>query len=132
MGSDVFEVVWPAVFLGQERLAIIEFAGGAAGTLGGVGAVEVGGMTVPNVAEPEDTRSQYYSKPHANGRLLQHTNEPWLHLQANPEQLSEQAHRPISHRKIHRPGPSAQNTLHTSHSGRSPSHQFRNWTKNGR
>lgn len=66
MSSDVFEVVRPAVFLSQERLAVIEFAGRAAGTLGGVGAVEVGGMTVSNVAEPEDTRSQYYNEFHTH------------------------------------------------------------------
>lgn len=53
MSSDKLEVVWPAIFLGQEGLAVVELARRAAGALGGVGAIEVGGMTVSNIAEPK-------------------------------------------------------------------------------
>jgi len=52
MRSDVFEIVWPAVFLGQEGFAVVELAGSATGALGGVGAVEVWGVAVSDVAEP--------------------------------------------------------------------------------
>lgn len=53
MRSNVFEVVWSAIFLRQERLAIVELAGSAAGALGRVGAVEVRCMPVSNVTEPK-------------------------------------------------------------------------------
>lgn len=56
MRSNIFEVVWPAVFLGQEGFTVVELAGSAAGALGGVGAVEVRGVAVSDVAEPETRR----------------------------------------------------------------------------
>lgn len=56
MCSDVFEVVWSAVFLGQEGFAVVELAGSAAGALGGVGAIEVRGVAVSDVTEPERQR----------------------------------------------------------------------------
>lgn len=56
MRSNIFEVVWPAVFLGQEGFTVVKLAGSAAGALGGVGAVEVRGVTVSDVAEPGTRR----------------------------------------------------------------------------
>lgn len=56
MRSNVFEVVGSAVFLGQERFTVVELAGSAAGALGGVGAVEVRGVAVSNIAEPKRTQ----------------------------------------------------------------------------
>lgn len=53
MCSDVFEIVWPAVFLGQEGFTVVKLAGSAAGALWGVGAVEVRGVAITNVAEPK-------------------------------------------------------------------------------
>lgn len=50
--SDVLEVTGPAVFFGEERCAVVEFTGCAAGAFGRIGAVEVGNMTVSNIAEP--------------------------------------------------------------------------------
>lgn len=52
MRSDVLEVTGPAVFFGEERCAVVEFTGCAAGAFGRIGAVEVRDMTVPNIAEP--------------------------------------------------------------------------------
>ena len=52
MSSDKLKVVWPAILLGQEGLAVVELSRRAAGALGGVGAVEVGGVTVTNITEP--------------------------------------------------------------------------------
>lgn len=52
MGADVFEIVWPAIFLGQEIRAFEELARSASLTLGRVRAVEVRNMAVPNVSEP--------------------------------------------------------------------------------
>lgn len=53
MSSDKLKVVWSAIFLGQEGLAVVELARRAARAFGGVGAVEVGSMTVSNIAEPK-------------------------------------------------------------------------------
>ena len=53
MSSDKLKVIWSAIFLGQEGLAVVELARRAAGALRGVGAVEVRGMTVSNIAEPK-------------------------------------------------------------------------------
>lgn len=52
MRPNVSEIVWPAVFLGQEGFTVVKFARSAAGALGRVGAVEVWGVTVSDVAEP--------------------------------------------------------------------------------
>lgn len=52
MSSDKLKVIWPAVLLGQEGFAVVELSRRAAGALGGVGAVEVGGVTVSNITEP--------------------------------------------------------------------------------
>lgn len=57
MGTDVFEIVWSAVFLGQKVRAFVEFSRFATGTLGRVGAVEVRDVTVANVSEPKSHAS---------------------------------------------------------------------------
>lgn len=53
MRPNVLEVAWSAIFLRQERLAVVELARSAPGALGGVGAVEVWCVTVSNVTEPK-------------------------------------------------------------------------------
>lgn len=55
MGTNVFEIVWPAVFLGQKVRAFVEFSRLATRTLGRIGAVEIRDVTVANVSEPSHT-----------------------------------------------------------------------------
>lgn len=57
MGTDIFEIVWPAVFLGQKVRTFVEFARFATRALGGVGAVEVRDVAVANVTEPSHISS---------------------------------------------------------------------------
>jgi hypothetical protein len=52
MGSDVLEVAWSAVLFREEGLAVVELSRCAGGAFRRVGAVEVGDVTVSNVAEP--------------------------------------------------------------------------------
>lgn len=52
MCSNVFEVVRSAILLRQEGLSGVELAWRAALALGRVGAVEVGDVSVADVAEP--------------------------------------------------------------------------------
>lgn len=52
MHSDILEIVGSAILLGKPGFTLVEFTRGAAGALGRVGAVEVGDVTVPDVAEP--------------------------------------------------------------------------------
>lgn len=54
--SNVLEVAGTAVLLREERFTGVEFAGGAAGTLGGVGAVEVGDMAISDITEPRNLK----------------------------------------------------------------------------
>jgi hypothetical protein len=52
MSSDVLEVAWSAVLFGEERLAVVELSRRAGRAFGRVGAVEVGDVTVSDIAEP--------------------------------------------------------------------------------
>lgn len=52
MRPDMFEVARATVLLREEGLAGVEFAGGAAGAFGRVGAVEVRDVVVSDVSEP--------------------------------------------------------------------------------
>jgi hypothetical protein len=84
MCSDVFEVAWSAIFLRKEWLACVELAGLAPRTFWGIGAVEVGDMSVANITEPN--MSQPPSAPD-DGMA----NETFLHSPVNFAGVLEQA-----------------------------------------
>lgn len=52
MGTDVFEIVRPAVFLGQPGFTFVEFTRFATRALGRIGTVEVWDVAIANVSEP--------------------------------------------------------------------------------
>lgn len=76
MRSNIFEVVRPAIFLGQEGLAIVKFARSAARTLRGIGAIEVGGVTVSNITEPGLERAISIDDLYTRRKDVSHTSEP--------------------------------------------------------
>lgn len=100
MRSHVFKVVGSTVLLREEGFTGVELAWRAARTLGGVRAVEVWDVTVPNVTEPVRLWSVFGPIP-ANKHLetSARTNELCSRPRRGPERSSGRVHHPISRRR---------------------------------